>query len=117
MSEPPPAPQISPDGKFYWDGQAWQPMPTSGPAPAPPAEPRVLSSLPGIKLTLYPNRVEIEQGMLLTKKRETILLRSVTDVSVPALQNRLTITTSDGKKHTYNCMNAKAAKEAIIANL
>jgi len=36
MSEPPPAPQISPDGKFYWDGQAWQPMPTSGPAPAPP---------------------------------------------------------------------------------
>lgn len=36
MTTPPPPPQISPDGKFYWDGQAWLPMPTAaGPAAAP----------------------------------------------------------------------------------
>lgn len=117
MSEPPPPPQVSPDGKFYWDGQAWQPMPGSASIPATPEPPRVLSSLPGIKLTLYPNRLEIEQGMLLTKKRESILLRSITDVSVPALRNQITITTADGKKHSYTCTHPKEAKEAILANI
>jgi hypothetical protein len=115
MSEPPPPPQISPDGKFYWDGQAWQPMP-AGPAPQI-SEGKVLSSLPGIKLTLYPNRLEVEQGVLLTKKRETILLKAITDVSVPTLRNELRITTSDGKKRSFACSHAKAAKEAIVTNL
>jgi hypothetical protein len=23
VSNPPPPPQVSPDGKFYWDGQRW----------------------------------------------------------------------------------------------
>ncbi|MFI5282910.1 MAG: hypothetical protein ACHQ0J_07240 [Candidatus Dormibacterales bacterium] len=26
-----PQPQVSPDGQFWWDGQAWQPMPTLSP--------------------------------------------------------------------------------------
>jgi hypothetical protein len=29
MSDPPPPPVVSPDSKFYWDGQRWVPM--SGP--------------------------------------------------------------------------------------
>ncbi len=34
------APPISPDGNFWWDGQAWQPMPAPAPVPAPaPAQP------------------------------------------------------------------------------
>ncbi|TMD14921.1 MAG: hypothetical protein E6I96_08415 [Chloroflexi bacterium] len=39
MSTPQPAqPQISPDGHYWWDGQAWQPMPTApGPAAGQPA--------------------------------------------------------------------------------
>src|SRR5437868_10739054 len=37
MSTPQPgSPQISPDGHYWWDGQAWQPMPDAAPAPAPP---------------------------------------------------------------------------------
>ena len=32
MSTPP---QISPDGHYWWDGQAWRPMPDAAPAPAP----------------------------------------------------------------------------------
>lgn len=30
-AEPPPPPQVSPDGKFYWDGQRWGPMPEPPP--------------------------------------------------------------------------------------
>jgi len=30
-SEPPLPPQVSPDGRFYWDGQRWVPMPTDTP--------------------------------------------------------------------------------------
>jgi hypothetical protein len=25
-AEPPPPPQVSPDGRFYWDGERWVPM-------------------------------------------------------------------------------------------
>jgi len=28
-AQPPAGPQLSPDGKFYWDGQRWQPVPQS----------------------------------------------------------------------------------------
>ena len=28
-------PPISPDGHYWWDGQAWQPMPVAAPAPPP----------------------------------------------------------------------------------
>jgi hypothetical protein len=59
MSSPPPPPQVSPDGKFYWDGTRWVPMPTHGPAPiqgpsyavtptsAPPAQVQVRGQMPG----------------------------------------------------------------------
>lgn len=33
----PDSPQVSPDGKFWWDGQAWQPM-RSAESPSTPAE-------------------------------------------------------------------------------
>jgi hypothetical protein len=35
----PPNPVISPDGAYYWDGQAWKPMPQAAPA-APSAPPQ-----------------------------------------------------------------------------
>lgn len=35
-AEPPPPPQISPDGKFYWDGQRWLPMQTPAAQEPPP---------------------------------------------------------------------------------
>jgi hypothetical protein len=33
MSDPPPPPQVSPDGKFYWDGTRWVPMQQAPQAP------------------------------------------------------------------------------------
>jgi hypothetical protein len=35
MDFPPPPPQLSPDGRFYWDGTAWRPCP-AGPSGGPP---------------------------------------------------------------------------------
>lgn len=47
----PPTPQISPDGAYWWDGQAWRPMPprpnaTAVPDPAPEPAAAVPSWLP-----------------------------------------------------------------------
>lgn len=46
MSDPPPPPQVSPDGKFYWDGSRWVPMQQAPqqwgsmrPAPQPAQQP------------------------------------------------------------------------------
>lgn len=36
---PPPPPQVSPDGKFYWDGQRWVPMPAQAAAQPLPVAP------------------------------------------------------------------------------
>ena len=38
MSDPPPPPQVSPDGKFYWDGTRWVPV-QAAPPPIPPPIP------------------------------------------------------------------------------
>ena len=35
MSDPPQPHQVSPDGKFYWDGQDWMPMQRASPRPWP----------------------------------------------------------------------------------
>jgi len=67
MSEPPPPPQVSPDGKFYWDGERWVPMP-AGSAPTPPSAPS--AALASLKLErsfgglLGGCKVKIEKGYL-----------------------------------------------------
>jgi hypothetical protein len=33
MSDPPQPQRVSPDGKFYWDGQDWMPMQRTSPRP------------------------------------------------------------------------------------
>ena len=38
MSGPPPPPQVSPDGKFYWDGERWVPMQEQAPLSQQPPE-------------------------------------------------------------------------------
>jgi hypothetical protein len=45
--EPPPPPQVSPDGKFYWNGDRWVPMqPSSLPAPLRQSEQVVVVKQP-----------------------------------------------------------------------
>jgi hypothetical protein len=35
MSDPPQPRRVSPDGKFYWDGQEWMPMQRTSPRRRP----------------------------------------------------------------------------------
>lgn len=37
MTDPPAPPQVSPDGRFFWDGEAWQPLPVAA-ASSPPEQ-------------------------------------------------------------------------------
>jgi hypothetical protein len=37
VTQPPP-PTVSPDGRFWWDGAAWQPMPAAGRSPDQPEQ-------------------------------------------------------------------------------
>jgi hypothetical protein len=49
MQNPPPPPQISPDGNYWWDGQAWQLMPgrvAATPAAATPVAPQPTPDTP-----------------------------------------------------------------------
>jgi hypothetical protein len=52
--------EVSPDGKWVWDGERWQPAPVSGlsasPAPAP-VQPQVPVQAPGAAPKLLPNRL------------------------------------------------------------
>src|SRR5436309_2975465 len=48
--EPPPPPRVSDNGKFYWDGERWVPMPEASPVaavvvPAKPLPNRTAASL------------------------------------------------------------------------
>lgn len=49
MGDPIPPPQVSPDGKFYWDGQRWVPMQQTPPQSAPQG------ASPGPQPLLQPN--------------------------------------------------------------
>src|ERR1700730_11338812 len=40
MSETPPPPQVSSDGKFYWDGTRWVPMQGQSAEPPPMQQPQ-----------------------------------------------------------------------------
>ena len=112
-NEPSPAaqPRVSDDGRFYWDGARWAPMPAAT-SPAT-AEPLVLAKLPGTVVTLFPNRIEVETGIGL-KKRETILLRAITDVTTKSLFRGVVITMIDGKKRTLNASDPAKARAAIL---
>lgn len=111
----PAQPRISDDGKFYWDGARWVPMPGAA-TTTPTQEPLELAKFAGTRVVLYANRIEVEQGFGL-KKREVIVLKAITDVSTKPLIRALEIRTSDGKKHTINASDPKAAREAILARL
>lgn len=46
MASPPGSPPISPDGHYWWDGQAWQPMPAAAPPPPPAPAPAAAEPAP-----------------------------------------------------------------------
>jgi len=61
----------------------------------------------GYKVALYPNRLEVVKKSILGGSKETIILRSITQVELP-LGRPLEITTVDGKKHRLNLLAGQA---------
>lgn len=70
---------------------------------------------PAFKFEVFPNRIEVEEGLRgLPKKKRTIPLRNIADVSVVGWTRKLRITTSDGKKHEYNLgLDSEPARDVI----
>lgn len=64
-------------------------------------------TFPGYSVTLYPNRLEIENRACLMKNKQTILLRNITKVDLPFMMP-LIIHTADGKKMQINVSNKPA---------
>jgi hypothetical protein len=50
MSVVEPPPQVSPDGKFYWDGKHWAPMQGQPSQPQPMAQPQLSQLPPGYEI-------------------------------------------------------------------
>jgi hypothetical protein len=82
-------------------------------------EPRTLYHIAGYTLTLHDNRLELEAGAGMFKKREAFLLRSITDVRVNALRTKVSVVTQDGKSHDIAVGGPKAeeVRQAILAAL
>jgi hypothetical protein len=59
-------PEVSPDGRYWWDGREWQPMPQAGDATPVQQSTRVTARPPwlpeGIDIPSAPNAADIAQG-------------------------------------------------------
>jgi len=77
----------------------------------------------GFTFSVYRNRIDVVDksgmfGMLGAGKNETILLRSVTDVTIEGAARKLKITTSDGRKREFILgPKGKEARETILSLL
>jgi hypothetical protein len=73
-----------------------------------------------LKLTVLDNRIEVVEGMIPLRKKQTIPFRNIAAIEVSKLTKQLVITTNDGKKHTFaigGFGKAQAAREVIAAKL
>lgn len=86
-------------------------------------EPIYIYERTGFSFKVYRNRIEIVDksafGAVFTGgKKETILLRAVTNVTIEGLTKKLKVTTNDEKKHEFNLgVKSEEAKQAIVSVL
>lgn len=74
-----------------------------------------------LRLTVHDNRIEVVEGMIPFRKKQTIPFRNIADVEVSKFTKKLVIKTNDGKEHAYafggTGGKAKAAHQAIVEKL
>lgn len=73
----------------------------------------------GFTLTVYPNRIEIEErGLAGLWKKASVLLRNVTSIDMPRTKAHIVVKTNDGKTHKWICgRDTEAIYQAIMASL
>jgi len=73
-----------------------------------------------LSLTIHDNRIEVVEGMIPFRKRQTIPFRNIANIEVGKFTKLLIISTNDGKKHKFSIGGfgkAQAAREAIVEKL
>ena len=74
-----------------------------------------------LKMEVYDNRLEITEGMIPFRKRQTIPFRNIADVEVSKFTKRLVVRLNDGKERTFafggTGRKAQAAHQAIVERL
>lgn len=79
-------------------------------------EPAFEHSRKGFEFRVYPNRIVVNEG-LVVKNEKVILLRNVTNVTVTPM-GKLQVSTSDGARYEYMLgLEAKSARDAILQGL
>lgn len=61
-------------------------------------EPISTYSIPGTRINVYPNRLEIKTSGCSFGRRQTILFRNIASIEKPAMLNCIDIHTNDNKK-------------------
>lgn len=73
-----------------------------------------------LRLTVFDNRIEVVEGMIPFRKKQTIPFRNIATVEVAKFTKCLVIKTNDGKTHTFaigGFGKAQAACQAIVEKL
>jgi hypothetical protein len=73
----------------------------------------------GFRFTVYPNRIETQEGTFgRVAKNETLLLKTVTAVEVVGMSRKLRLTTQDGRVREYNLgTHGEQARQTIVGLL
>lgn len=73
-----------------------------------------------LKLTVHDNRLEVVEGMIPFRKKQTIPFKNIANVEVSKFTKQLVITTNDGKERKFSIGGfgkAQAAQAAIVERL
>ena len=74
-----------------------------------------------LKLTVHDNRIEVVEGMIPYRKKQTIPFRNIAEVEVTKVTKQLVVKTNDGKEHKFAFggvgRKAEQARRAIVERL
>ena len=77
-------------------------------------KPILVCRRPFLKITVYPNRVEVVKGLRLLHGTTTIPIRNIASVHASPFMQTLNIFTTDGRVYAYGVnFGAEAIKRAI----
>lgn len=84
-----------------------------------PSEPLYEFGLSGAMFKVWPTYVEYVSGFGPFKKTTTLPMRTIATVEASSnpMNNKITITTNDGKKHSYSVREPEKARQAILQNM
>jgi len=83
------------------------------------SEPLASHRRTGFSLTVYPNRIEVEErGLMALRKTQTVLLRNIAGVDLPRTKAHIVVKTNDGKRYKWVCGgDTETIYQAIMAAL